>query len=200
MKQTQNKIITIIGHKGYGKTTFSEKIIIQLNKPTVIADPLGQYNIDIDRRLHFKSVGIFRKWIYSNYKNFIQYKLECVVNCHDEDFGELASIVSKMRRVTFLVDEIDMFFDTRADKKNHMYHLVHYGRQNEIDIVSTSRRPANISRNLTSQTVTFYISKMTEPNDTRYFKKRFGESVVSTIQNLKKFNFLEIDDEKKKYC
>ncbi len=198
MKQTQNKIITIIGHKGHGKTAFSEKIIIHLNKPTIVADPRGQYNIDIARRLHFKSVGIFRKWIYSNYKDFIKYKLECIVNCHDDDFNELATIVSKMKKVTFLVDEVDMFFDTRADKKHQMYKLVHYGRHNEIDIVSTSRRPANISRNLTSQTDTFYISKMTEPTDTKYFKQRFGESIVPVIQNLKKFNFLEIDDEKRK--
>ncbi len=196
MKQTQNSIITLIGHKGHGKTAFSEKLIIHLNKPTIIADPRGQYNPDVARRLHFTSVGLFRKWISTNYRDFIAYKLECIVNCHDDDFEELTNLVSKMKKVTFLIDEVDMFFDTRADKKHPFFRLVHYGRHNEIDIVSTSRRPANISRNLTSQTDTFYLSKITEPVDTKYFKMRYGQSIIERLQSLKKFEFLKVEEDK----
>ncbi len=196
MQQTQNSIITLIGHKGHGKTAFSEKLIIHLNKPTIIADPRGQYNPDVARRLHFTSVGLFRKWISSNYRDFIAYKLECIVNCHDDDFEELTNLVSKMKKVTFLIDEVDMFFDTRADKKHPLYKLVHYGRHNEIDIVSTSRRPANISRNLTSQTDTFYLSKITEPVDTKYFKMRYGQAIIERLQSLKKFEFLKVEEDK----
>ncbi len=196
MKQTQNSIITLIGHKGHGKTAFSEKLIIHLNKPTIIADPRCQYNPDVARRLHFTSVGLFRKWISSNYRDFITYRLECIVNCHDDDFEELTTLVSKMKKVTFLIDEVDMFFDTRADKKHPLYKLVHYGRHNEIDIVSTSRRPANISRNLTSQTDTFYLSKITEPVDTKYFKMRYGQAIIERLQSLKKFEFLKVEEDK----
>ncbi len=196
MKQTQNSIITLIGHKGHGKTAFSEKLIIHLNKPTIIADPRGQYNPDVARRLHFTSVGLFRKWISSNYRDFIAYKLECIVNCYDDDFEELTNLVSKMKKVTFLIDEVDMFFDTRADKKHPLYKLVHYGRHNEIDIVSTSRRPANISRNLTSQTDTFYLSKITEPVDTKYFKMRYGNAIIERLQSLNKFEFLKVEEDK----
>ena len=39
----QNKILTVIGHKGYGKTTLTEKLMIELDKPSIICDPRFQY-------------------------------------------------------------------------------------------------------------------------------------------------------------
>ena len=100
-----------------------------------------------------------------------------------------------MNNITFVVDEIDMFFDTRADKKSQMYKLVHYGRHNKIDIITTSRRPANISRNLTSQTDIFYFSKIREPNDKKYIKQSIGVEYVETVEKLERFTFLKVEED-----
>ena len=192
----QNSITTIIGHKGYGKTTLTNALMLLNSKPTIIADPRFQYEKN-DRRLTFKSVSKFRSWITksSNYRAFKHYKLELIVNAFDDTFEELAEIVSKMKDITFVVDEIDMFFDTRTSNKSFMYKLVHYGRHNEIDLITTSRRPANISRNLTSQTDIFYFSRLREPHDKKYIKDAVGSEFVEVVENLEKFEFLKIDDE-----
>ena len=98
----QNKIITVVGQKGYGKTTLTEKIIIGLNKPTIIADPRQQYSDDPKRRVLFRSVASFKQWIKANYGIFKRYKLELIVDVTKSSFNELATLVSKMEKVTFL--------------------------------------------------------------------------------------------------
>lgn len=194
---TQNKIWSVIGHRGYGKTTLTQKLIIELDKPTIICDPRFQYENN-SRRLIFRKVSDFKRFITNDYITFKKYKFECVVNVtNDEDFEILGKIVYKMKKVCFLVDEVDMFCDARANKENIMNKLVHYGRHNEIDIITTSRRPANISRNLTSQTDIFYLSRMREPNDKKYVKHAIGNEFVELIASLDRFSFLKVDDEQK---
>jgi hypothetical protein len=194
MSMIQNKIYTIIGHKGYGKTALSEKLLIGIDKPTIICDPRMQYEYN-PRRIMFKSVEEFQAFITKEYRAFKKYKFELVVNVvTDEDFKTLGELVYKMKQVCFLVDEIDMFFDVRANKDNIMNKLVQYGRHNQIDIVTTSRRPANISRNLTALTDIFLFSRLREPNDKKYIKALLGNEYVETIADLEKFSFLEVED------
>jgi len=196
----QNKIQTVIGHKGYGKTALTEALTLLNDKPAIIADPRFQYSTSQKRRVGFKSVGEFRKWIYqtTNFKDFYKFKLELVVNAFDDTFQELGEIVYQMKALSFVVDEIDMFFDTRATSKNSLYKIIHYGRHNEIDFISTSRRPANISRNLTSQTDIFYFSKLREPTDKKYVKDAIGLEYVKVVENLEKFSFLKYEDAENK--
>ncbi len=195
----QNKIYTVIGHKGYGKTVLTEKLAVLTNKPTIILDPRLQYEENI-RRIAFTSVSTFRKWITQrkNYNIFKKYKLELVVRAIDiEDAEELAQIVYQMKKITFVIDEIDMFFDTRTNKTSYFNKLAQYGRHNQIDIITTSRRPANISRNLTALTDIFYFSRLREPNDKLYIKNLLGTNFVEQIAELEKFSFLKVEDEKK---
>lgn len=198
MRKIQNNIVTVIGQKGYGKTTLTEKLIVGLDKPTIIADPRQQYTDHQLRRILFTSVAIFKNWIKVNYPIFIKYKLELIVDVTLKDFDNLASLVSKMKNITFLIDEVDMFTNPIGKKDDAIDGLIHYGRHNQIDLVTTSRRPANISRDLTSQTDFFYLSRLAEPNDTKYFRAKYGNEIISTLQNLKKFEFLQIDDENNK--
>lgn len=199
LKQTQNKIQTIIGHKGYGKTALTEALTILNDKPAIICDPRFQFTCKQKRRIEFKSVGDFRKWIHvtANFRDFYKYKLELVVHAFDDTFQELGELVYKMKSLTFVVDEVDMFFDTKATSKNSLYKIIHYGRHSEIDLISTSRRPANISRNLTSQTDLFYFSKLREPTDKKYVKDAIGLEYVKVVETLEKFSFLKYEDDEK---
>ncbi|PLY11379.1 MAG: hypothetical protein C0626_02075 [Arcobacter sp.] len=195
----QNEIKGIIGKKGYGKTKLTEKEMIFTDKPTIILDPRFQYE-ENTRRIVFMSVSSFIAWITKrdNYKIFMQYKLELVVRAIDiEDAELLAQTVYKMKKICFVIDEIDMFFDTRTNKKSFFNQLVQYGRHNEIDIIYTCRRPANISRNLTALTDIFYFSRLTEPTDKKYVSDTVSKDAEDIVVNLEKFSFYRIEDEKK---
>lgn len=192
----QNKIYSIIGHKGYGKTKLTEVLITLNNKPCIIADPRYQYEPKEYRRF-FQTPGHFRKYILNaaNRREFYRCKLELVVNGLDEEnFEELAALVYKMKNISFLVDEIDMFAPPTMTRKASFYKLIHYGRHNQIDIFTTSRRSANISRNLTSQTDVVLFSRVREPNDKKYIANYIGKEYVKVTENLQKFHFLLIDE------
>jgi len=196
MSQIQNKIYTIIGQKGHGKTKLTEVLISLNKKPCIIADPRYQYEQKPYRRF-FKNVGHFRKYILNNAnrREFYRCSLELVVNgLNRESFEELASIVLKMRDISFLVDEIDMFADSRMTNKASFYSLIHYGRHNQIDIFTTSRRSANISRDLTSQTDIIIYTRVKEPNDKKYIANYIGDEFVTVARNLPKFSFLVINE------
>jgi ABC-type cobalamin/Fe3+-siderophores transport system ATPase subunit len=196
---TQNKIVSIIGHKGFGKTKLTELLVMLNNKPTIVADPRYQYSSKPYRR-HFKNVNHFRKYIMNrnNLKEFYRCKLELVINGLDHDnFNDLSDIVLKLKNISFLVDEVDMFAPPTMTYKANFYKLIHYGRHNQIDIFTTSRRPANISRNLTSQTDVFLFSRVREPSDKLYLANYVGKQHVATASNLSRFNFLLFDDNEK---
>jgi energy-coupling factor transporter ATP-binding protein EcfA2 len=196
-EQKQNNITTIIGHKGDGKTVLTEILTVLSPKPAIIADPREQFDTtDIKRRLYFRTPQKLRIWLANNenFNNFYLYKLELVCKTTDSDFEKLTNTVNSCKSLLFVVDEVDMFFDTHASNKNGLYKLVHYGRHSQIDIMTTSRRPSNISRNLTAMTDTFYFSKLTEPADVKYYKDTAGEKYLNIVQNLKKYTFLKVDD------
>ncbi|MDR3178408.1 MAG: hypothetical protein LBT96_05440 [Campylobacteraceae bacterium] len=191
-----NNISTLIGYKGSGKTALSEMLILLNNKPAIIADPRLQYPTMLKRRLFFTSPKKLTLWIKNidNFKDFYNYKLELVCKVDDENIEILSKTVYELHRITYCVDEVDMFFPTSATAKNYIYKLVNYGRHNEIDLITTSRRPANINRSLTANTDDFYFAKISEPTDLQYFKNIAGEKYLNEIQLLSRFEFLKYSE------
>ncbi|MDR1976456.1 MAG: hypothetical protein LBQ18_05640 [Campylobacteraceae bacterium] len=123
---------------------------------------------------------------------FYNFKLELVCKVDDENAQELAKFIDNyIYRASICIDEVDMFFNASSTSKNYIYRLIHYGRHKEIDIFSTSRRPANISRNVTSQTDIFYFSQIKEPFDLKYFRDIAGDKYLEKVQSLPPYSFLE---------
>jgi hypothetical protein len=194
----QNKIITIIGKKGYGKTIFTEMLILLNNRPCIIADPRYQYPTDCKRRLFFKNPHLLSLWLSNikNYRDFYNYNLECVCSCGQENFEKLAQTVYQMKNMTFCIDEIDMFYNAYTSNNSYINKIIQYGRHYLIDVITTSRRPANIGRNLTAMSDMFYFTRITEPRDIKYIKEtKDDESFLKKIQELQKYNFLELRED-----
>jgi ABC-type dipeptide/oligopeptide/nickel transport system ATPase component len=189
-----NEIITVIGKKGSGKTTLTEMIVLMLDKPAIIADPRRQYPSDTRRRILFENPKQLLLFLSKteNFKTFYKYKLELICNCSEEDFDELAGIVLQMRDVTFIIDEVDMFFAPNASRKTPLYKICNYGRHNQINIITTARRPADISRSLTSQTDKFYISHVKEQRDLEYLMNISGE-LADKVTKLEAYQFVYYD-------
>ena len=201
MQNKQNTIFTIIGHKGSGKTTLTEIITLVNNKPAIMVDPCGQFESEHERRKIFHSFGEFRAWIYTraNLNIFYQGKLELVIRePNDEEFDEICLISRKIGKHTFVVDEADLYAPPSITKKAPFYKLVNMGRHSEVDIVTTSRRPARISKDITSQTDVMLFSQSLEPRDHDYIKGYIGKEWIEPVQTLPKFSYLMVDKERKK--
>jgi hypothetical protein len=193
-----NSIISVIGKKGSGKTVLTEMIAITLDKPIIIADLRGQYPTTPRRRLLFENPKSLSLWLANNdnFIDFYKYKLEIVCNITVENFIELSSLVARMKNITFIVDEIDIFLSPTSISHAHpIYHLINTGRHQQINIITTSRRPADIPRTLTSQTDEFYFARLSEPIDLEYVKKSVGDKYISIVRALREYQFLYIRDD-----
>ena len=176
-------IETIIGKKGTGKTTLAKHLFnCRKYHFGVIVDPLNQ----------------FSDYPFVDFKNILHTDLFLPVRAvitDTDDFKELCRLLPYKANLTLLVDEIDMFDSAKLCLVNFM-RLINYSRHYHIDIITTSRRPANISKNLTSQTDIFYVFKMTEPADLKYFKS-INPQIIKLLPTLKEYEFVKYSDTQK---
>lgn len=104
------------------------------------------------------------------------------------------------------VDEVDRFCDNGRlkvpDRKPGqpvrdpaLKELINYGRHRKISAICTSRRPAQVARELTSQCSEIRCFKTTEPRDIRYFADIMGEIPSSFLPKLKEYSYLKWTDD-----
>lgn len=120
----------------------------------------------------------------------------------DTDFTFICFVVSQIKNLCLIVDEVD-FFDDPIRPNEYWRRLIHYSRHYNIDIITTSRRPHNISRDLTSQTDLFCLFQITEPRDLVYLANldmRLPNIVKSLpIHKYIKYDFQNISDQYTSY-
>lgn len=197
MQSKSNTFHTIIGKKGYGKSSLCDILLIVNIRPTLILDTTNGFSELGKNRLFFDDIQSLNIYLQNNYKKFMNKKQQLVLNTRDpEQFEELCITAYKCEKINLFIDEIDFYCGASLSKKSSFYEIIHTGRHKEIDLYTASRRPANISRDLTSQTDIFYLTMVTENRDFDYIKQAFGEEVAERLKTIEKFNFLVIDKSK----
>ncbi|MDR2789538.1 MAG: ATP-binding protein [Campylobacteraceae bacterium] len=195
----QNSITTVIGKKGSGKSTLAEIISVCDDKPKIIIDPRMQFHSDVKRRVIFRNVEKLKLTLLDidKFKEFYNRRLEIVLHTDDEtEVEKLFEFVYRyMQKITLVIDEVDMFCNAYTQNSSYIYKLINFARHKEINIITTSRRPANISRSLTANTDTFYFARISEPNDLDYANKILNKEVIEAIGNLEKFEFIKYTEE-----
>lgn len=175
-------ITTVFGKKGTGKTTYAAKMIAERDrgKDCLIVDLFDQFSgyplINLET-FYYHAVHGFPK----NPVRLAIYELG--------DFGNVCKVVAAMKNVLLVVDEVD-FFDSATKQVREFKRLIHYSRHYRVDLITTSRRPANVSRDLTSQTDDFIIFTLSERRDLDYFGA-MAEDLPDRIRALKKFEFIK---------
>lgn len=177
-----SKIITILGKKGYGKTTYMASLFNEFKTcPCLIFDLFNQYKI----QLTFFDILIFMEYIkeYGLKRKFYKFAVY-----EKLDFDIICRFITNQKNINLFVDEIDMF-DSPISSIDSFRKLIHYSRHYNVNIITTSRRPQRISRDLTSQTDEYIFFKITENRDLEYIKQ-ISEYLAEKVRRLKKFEFI----------
>lgn len=180
-KMITEQNIVIFGRKGCGKTSWIYHLIKDNpDELFMIYDHFDEYNFE-GAEYHY-SIDNF--WSGAGYSKKQIFRGEI----NPDDFFNLCIAVGNC---VVIYDEIDMVCSP-SYISNPLYRIIHYGRHLKVRnkivtvrLVGASRRPANVSRDLTSQADKVIIFKVTEPRDLKYIE------LYTTSEHAKMANKLD---------
>jgi len=165
-----NSIIGVFGKKGSGKSYLVKKALKKMNR-YIIVDPMHEYNGVICNSYH-EVVDVLVEYLEYNFK--IVYRPP-----NDEDIDNFFQILNtdEMVDYTFVMEEADLHCSAWY-LHPEIKKLTRYGRHSGRNLIFVSRRPAAVSRDMTSQMDVMISFTQIEPIDLKYFSNfRFNRDV-----------------------
>ncbi|MFH0772551.1 MAG: AAA family ATPase [Candidatus Omnitrophota bacterium] len=199
-----NEIIVIFGRKGCGKTTLLKKIVSS-NERVIFFDPTCQMTegvliSDPQSLIGFLAINFHKKYrvIYQPDKgkpiNSVLTEDKDETDYIERHFGAVCQIVNCLYDVFFAVDEVDTVSDS-SKCPDSFRSIIARGRHNKISLITTTQRPPQTPRMLTSQADVFISFQQHEPNDIKYLQSFFGDK-SQELKDLEKFEYIEYKDGK----
>lgn len=124
------------------------------------------------------------------YKNGVLQRSPDLLGLH---FAAVTTMVIGCGRMIYAIDEIDRVTSAGYSPPGLDY-LINQGRHVQVSLECSSRRPAQVPRELTSQSHRFVIFKMTEPADLDYLEKYIGKDARNRLPALHDYRFLEWEE------
>lgn len=107
----------------------------------------------------------------------------------DEDIDRFFDFVFTTGNCLLVLEEVDWLCNSRSIHPG-LENIIKYGRHKKIDMIAVSRRPAEISRLLSSQADEVISFQQTEPRDLQYLAERGFDR--EKLMQLQKYNHLSI--------
>ena len=170
--ERDNYINSIFGRKGSGKTFLAREIAD--SEPRVIAiDNMGQFS-------NLQVVSGFDESIKAIQacQNQATFKLALQTTSEAEDLA-LLDLAYYLDRFTLIVDETSKYVSS-SYLPNEFEQLIRYGRHGAINQVYMSRRPAEIHRELSSQSDVIVSFHQHEERDVQYLRNFMGDDADKT--------------------
>jgi hypothetical protein len=108
-------------------------------------------------------------------------------------FAAVSTIVIAMGHMIYAIDEVDRV-TSAGFAPPALDYLINQGRHVQVSMEVTSRRPAQIPRELTSQAHRFVVFRMTEPADLDYLQDYIGRAARESLPALTAYRSLEWEE------
>lgn len=184
----------IVGQRGYGKTQYIKQRVLSQERRFLLYDHMHEFTDS--------NYGI----VFYEWDKCIDYLLdrrnkECKAiyasldaTLDDFTFACRVPFMDGAENLAFICDEIDTF-TSPISTPTEFKRLIHLGRHVSSSVVAASRRPANVSRDFTSQAKRYVCFRIKEPRDIIFLKSVVGES-ADKIRTLKPLEYLAFDNDK----
>lgn len=194
MKHSDASITTILGMRGCGKSTLTNKLA-ESHPRKIVFDFVQEWN---DGTHYVTSVdefnNIFREIFHNpSYTIIVRFDFgvasETIIDIQTS-ITKLIYLVGRDSEVEtcIIFEEAQFYFPTHGLHPNNM-HLLTTGRHAYINIIANTQRPASLSKLLLSQSKELYIGSLYEMNDIKYLIDCVGELALEA-RNLRPFEFI----------
>lgn len=180
-------ITCIFGKRGSGKTTLARGLLDEAPR-AFICDPFDEYLLP-DTEKFYSIAALARRMKENLGAKAFRY---CFYPVDIRDSDKLLLLAHAVRYCTVVLEEIDLLCSPNFIPL-HLSESIRRGRHYGVDLIAVSRRPAEVSRLLTSQASRFYIFRFSEPRDLEYFAATFGDETAIRIRALKEHEYIVKD-------
>ena len=153
--------IGIVGQTEYGKTYLTREIIKSLNR-VVIIDPKAEF-----------IQGFFVKTKMTQVVNGMlrdRFRMAAQFDSVDE-YEMLFIALKQFSNYTLVIDETSLFCSAHACNEDLRQIVQILGSKHRINLIWNVQRPANISRDISSQTHVVASFRVLETADSKYFSR-----------------------------
>ena len=180
MTEIQNRIVGVVGRKGSGKSTRVHDLLRYCPR-FVVFDVMGEHAGQEGNRLEsLASLAHFLKWSREQQTFAGTYVPSGEL---DEEIEEVSRLVYARGDLCFVCEEVPLY--TQAGYMPPLFgKLIRTGRHQQIDIVWTAQRAAEVPRTVTSLTDLWVLFSQTEPRDLSALADRCGREVADRIAGL----------------
>ena len=176
-----NKIITVFGRKGTGKTTLV-KNIVKISNRMMLIDPLNEYNNGI--------VYYDKSLVYDEIMNNERFRV-VFRPLSKTDFEWFVDLAVAKGNVTLVIDEADQFTNISYMSKA-LYWVIHYGRHYDVSLILASRMPNRIRSDITAQADMILTFQQQGRAVLKYIDEFAEFDCVKEIKALKPFHFIPV--------
>ena len=196
----RRQVWLVYGQTGSGKTVLA-RALLQRRLHDLGPDAVG---LIVDTLQEHVDVPAISPKALANYL-----KLESQVDRHgpslmrlgrvlidsDDDFSEFEDMLEPGVRnergpVVLMIDEVS-YWSSPGRSTPGLSRLIRYGRHWQVDLIGVVRRPAETSRELSSQATELFITgKVIEPRDVDYFSRNLPPEAMSKINSLPEFSYV----------
>jgi hypothetical protein len=180
MTEIQNRIVGVVGRKGSGKSTRVHDLLRYCPR-FVVFDVMGEHAAQDGNQLEsLASLARFLKWSREEQMFAATYVPSGEL---DEEIEEVSRLVYARGHLCFVCEEIPLYAQA-GYMPPLLGKLVRTGRHQQIDIVWTAQRAAEVPRTVTSLTDLWVLFSQTEPRDLSALADRCGRDVADRITGL----------------
>lgn len=192
----QNEIVHgcefICGQRGQGKTQYIIQKILSTESRYLVYDHMAEFS-------DYKSATVTHSFEYTikylqSHKTGLCRCIYATTDADAEEFSLVCRIPFLYRDLVFICDEIDNFA-TPLSTPLEFKRLIHYGRHSGSSVIAASRRPANVSRDFTSQAKRITCFRITEPRDVTFLNSIVGND-AEKVKNLEPLHYLAFENGK----
>ena len=184
----QATIKVVFGQRGSGKSTKALSLVREQPR-VLIFDTLGH---DYSDGVVFYSLAELRAFWRTVYRG----RFRLIYRPGDDpqgEFIEVCKLVYACGRLTFLVEEVDLFFRVgRCDPA--FTTIITRGRHAHVELIAVTQAPMGFGALLRSQAHEWFIFSTREPAHVEYFKHRCPGVPVEWFGGLPKWHYVHYTD------
>lgn len=193
-------LVCFFGKRGSGKTTSIRGNLKNCKGPVLVLDILGNYNDSefIHTEKTDEAVLLIKHYAESSKERKKELEKIIVLKPADPDVAidYVSAALWEAHGGTLVIDEADGFSIANAPCFDQ---LIRYGRNRGVDLITGTRRPAEISRNITAGANRIFIFQTQEPLDIEYYRKTVLGDRAFELMRMKPYHGILIDYDEKTF-